>query len=146
MFKSKHNNGFTLIELMLIVVMIGVLTAIAVPNFIFMQRRAKEADVKGICHTVQLAAEDYAVRHDGVYPERLANLQHLLPGERLLENPFTGNLTEPNDGQATIQGQVGSQPVWNKTETAVIGYVITGYGYDVNSGENGIIVKLTDNP
>jgi hypothetical protein len=32
-----------------------------------MQARAKEAAVKSNCHTVQLAAEDFAVQNDGVY-------------------------------------------------------------------------------
>jgi prepilin-type N-terminal cleavage/methylation domain-containing protein len=88
--KTQNEKGFTLIELMIVVVIIGILAAIAIPNFIAMTDRAKEAGVKSNGHTFQLAAEDHAVQNDGTYAASAVTLEPLLPGAGAsFKNPFT---------------------------------------------------------
>ncbi|MFN2371000.1 MAG: type IV pilin protein, partial [Candidatus Krumholzibacteriia bacterium] len=106
----KHREGFTLVEMMIVVVIIGVLASIAIPNYIRMQVNAKEARVKSDVHTVQMVAEDYGVANDGRYSDAAGDLTPLLPNAALMDNSFTKVATEPQFGAAAAtSGQVGIQ-------------------------------------
>jgi len=61
-------RGFTLIEVLVVIAIIGLLTSLIVPNVAQAQRKAKEAGVKATIHTLQAALETYQLDNSS-YPE-----------------------------------------------------------------------------
>ena len=126
--RATSHRGFTLIELMIVVVIIGILVGIAVPNFSSMQGRAKEANVKSNMHALQLSMEDYSVLNDGLYPTvaEKADVKAMFPGGDWPVNPFTGvalaDAEVPFDADPANPGEMAANPA------TADGYVVKGYG------------------
>ncbi|MFQ5902999.1 MAG: type II secretion system protein, partial [Candidatus Binatia bacterium] len=57
---SKHNLGFTLIEMIVNIAIIGILVAIAIPAYMAFRDKAKIAQAKGDLRNIQLAIEQLA--------------------------------------------------------------------------------------
>lgn len=66
MIKSK--KGFTLIELMIVVAIIGILAAIAIPKFADLIRKSKEGSTKGSLGAMRSALTIYYGEQEGIYP------------------------------------------------------------------------------
>ena len=61
---SKSNKGFTLIEMMVVLVIIGILTLIALPRFMNMTTKAKTTGAKMMLRNVHTLMQAYFFEHD----------------------------------------------------------------------------------
>ncbi|MFT4977747.1 MAG: type IV pilus assembly protein PilA [Myxococcota bacterium] len=59
-----NRKGFTLVELMIVVAIIGILAAIAIPNFVSMQYRAKRAEIPANVDGIKTAELAYDAAFD----------------------------------------------------------------------------------
>ncbi|MBI2375457.1 MAG: prepilin-type N-terminal cleavage/methylation domain-containing protein [Deltaproteobacteria bacterium] len=75
MKKLLKNKGFTLIELMIVVAIIGILAAIAIPNFIRYQLKSKTTECKTVLGGVKTSQESFRAEIDNY-----ANVTSVEPG------------------------------------------------------------------
>lgn len=64
-----NESGFTLVELLVVILIIGVLAAIAIPMFLNQRKAANEAALKSDMHSLKLAMENCVIKQRGSYPD-----------------------------------------------------------------------------
>ncbi len=77
-FNSK-SQGFTLVEIMIVVAIIALLAAIAIPNLLRAKISANDALAKATIRSVSTAAESYATAKNGSYPTDVTSLTGASP-------------------------------------------------------------------
>ncbi len=79
---GKGQQGFTLVEVMIVLVIIGIIAAIAVPKLTGFTVQAKEQACKANIKAIETAVAAYSAAHDGGFPQELADL-----GDYFAETP-----------------------------------------------------------
>ena len=141
---SKKKSGFTLIKLMIVVAIIGILAAIAIPKFAALIRKSGEGASKGNLGSLRSALSIYYGDLEGQYPVLLATLtvggKYLgtVPAAKTpnyhpdVTTELDGAITATSDGGNWLYNNIGTDPnagnvVVNCTNTDTKGSVWTAY-------------------
>jgi prepilin-type N-terminal cleavage/methylation domain-containing protein len=123
-------KGFTLIELMIVVAIIGILAAIAIPRFAQMLEKAREGSTKGNLGSLKSAASIYYGDQQGIWPTTLQSYS-TYAFSRYLDNispvKVTGAFVA---GAASPAGQLVSMTTMSSVPVGSA----TGWLYDSNYG------------
>ena len=65
--RAQSESGFTLVELLVVMLILGLLAAIAIPSFFNQRDKARDADAKVLVRTAQTAMETYGTDNGGAY-------------------------------------------------------------------------------
>ncbi|MEW6234023.1 MAG: type II secretion system protein [Candidatus Omnitrophota bacterium] len=127
---NTRTRGFTLIELLIVVAIIGVLAAIAVPNFLNAQVRAKVARTEADMRNLKTAIESYQLDYNNFPMARYNPITHET-GQIKLSNRFIP-LTTP----VSYMSAIPSDPFWNQLSAERPDFFDTYDYFDNWSGVN----------
>src|ERR1041384_8823899 len=99
--RHRGRKGFTLVELAVVIIIIGVLAAFAVPRFLDSVERSKAAEAFNYLSAVRAAQERYQVRQ-GTYADDITKLDIQMPDPKYFSvgTPAAGGSAGPTAQRA----------------------------------------------
>ncbi len=110
--RAQSESGFTLVELLVVMLILGLLAAIAIPAFFNQRIKAQDAEAKSTVKTAQTALETYATDNNGSYLNadrtKLKNIEPTLSSATSGSNAITTLTVVSNAYTITVSSASGN--------------------------------------
>lgn len=127
--RIRNRKGFTLVELAVVIVIIGVLAAFGVPRFLQSVEKSKASEAFNYLSAIQGSEERYLAQN-GVYASNISSLDVNLPSPQYFTVPSSVTVTPDSAGN----------PQWSLMLTRNAN---SSYAYTVNWTQNGFDTSST---
>lgn len=131
--RKRIAQGFTLVEILIVVVILGILAAIVIPQFTSASEDAKESNLETQLQTIRSQLELYKIQHNDIYPT-VAQMFLNLTESTNAAGATTGTLFGPYLQKGPVNpftvGTAGDVVVVNGTAAST-----NGWTYNATSGE-----------
>jgi len=97
----SNHDGFTLIELMIVVAMIAILAAIAIPSYLGIQKKAARSEARANLEALAIALESYMAENNDYGP---AGDYSYICGDGCTKSSFAGSFPAPLATIANLGG------------------------------------------
>lgn len=130
MTASLRRTGFTLVEILIVVVILGILAGLVIPQFGNASENAKSSNTVAQLQTIRGQLELYRLQHNG-YPT-LAQLW-----DNLISKTTAAGVVDANGDFGPYLKKAPSNPYTNSSTVAVTGAgtVAHGWEYDATTGQ-----------
>ena len=119
--RGNNQKGFTLIELMIVIAIIGILAAIAIPNYLSYTCKAKQSEAKSSLGAIATCQEAYFAEFD-TYGSTMAKIGFAVKGSPRYTYSTSGGSTYTATALQTSAGSFGDtdQDKWTMTDALVL--------------------------
>jgi type IV pilus assembly protein PilA len=132
---STNESGFTLVELLVVILIMGILAAIAIPSFLGQKSKAYDASAKELARTAETTAEAISTDNNGTY--NLVTPTELHKYE--ISIPISESTSSKN---AWISATAPTKESYSVTATAAV----TGDEFTISRNSTGQITRTCTSP
>lgn len=104
----RHRRGFTLVEMLLVITIIGILAALVVPKMMGRSEQARQSAARADIASIKTALDAYEVDNGG-YPKALADLLQAPRQARNWRGPYLDKISQDPWGNEYQYAQPGRQ-------------------------------------